>query len=61
MNQALEHCIQRNLCQYQWTYKRFKWRPGGRQLWYRQSYPLLRRRGRDRAALGLAPDTTPNP
>ena len=63
MNLALEHCVQSNLCQYQWTYKRFKWRPGGRRMWYRQSYPLLRRaaRGEDSASLGLAPDTTPNP
>jgi len=58
MNRALEASVQRNLCQYQWTYKRFKWRPGGRRFWYRQSYPLLRRaiRGENRAALGLAPD-----
>lgn len=57
MNQALEASIQRNLCQYQWTYKRFKWRPGGRRYWYRQSYPLLRRaaRGESREALGLSP------
>lgn len=63
MNQALENSIQSNLCQYQWTYKRFKWRPGGRRLWYRQSYPLLRRaaRGEDSVSLGLAPDATPTP
>ncbi|MCC4307499.1 MAG: lysophospholipid acyltransferase family protein [Alcanivorax sp.] len=57
LNRGLEDCIRRNLPQYQWTYKRFKWRPGGRRLWYRQSLSLLRRleRGEDRAALGLAP------
>lgn len=62
LNHGLETCIQRNPAQYQWTYKRFKWRPGGRRLWYRQSYPLLRRaaRGEGQAALGLtAEDKVP--
>ncbi|WP_101674231.1 lysophospholipid acyltransferase family protein [Alloalcanivorax mobilis] len=64
LNRELETCIHRNPSQYQWTYKRFKWRPGGRRLWYRQSYSLLKRaaRGESREALGLAPrgtDTAP--
>ncbi len=46
LNAGLESCIQRNLDQYQWTYKRFKRRPGGRRLWYRQSYSLLKRAAR---------------
>src|SRR3546814_6606408 len=29
-----------------WTYKRFKRQPGGRRLWYRQSYSLLKRAAR---------------
>lgn len=60
LNEGLEVCIRRNPEQYQWTYKRFKWRPGGRRLWYRQSYPLLQRaaRGESREALGLAPTDT---
>lgn len=58
LNAGLEACIERSPDQYQWTYKRFKWRPGGRRLWYRQSWPLLKRaaRGESRAALGLAPE-----
>ena len=57
LNRSLETCIRRNLPQYQWTYKRFKWSPGGRRLWYRQSLRLLRRaaHGESRQALGLAP------
>ena len=60
LNHHLARCISRKPTQYQWTYKRFKWRPGGRRLWYRQSLVLLRRaaHGEDRSALGLAPDTT---
>lgn len=68
LNQALEICIRRNLPQYQWTYKRFKWRPDGRRLWYRQSLDLLRRieRGESREAVGLTPSAaepsaTPRP
>lgn len=55
LNQRLEACIRRNPSQYQWSYKRFKWRPDGRRLWYRQSYPLLKRaaQGESRTALGL--------
>lgn len=63
LNQALETCIRRNLAQYQWTYKRFKWRPDGRRQWYRQSLELLRRieRGESREALGLTPPTPATP
>ena len=64
LNRGLEACIRRNPDQYQWTYKRFKWQPGGRRLWYRESYSLLKRaaRGESREALGLAPeDTTVTP
>ena len=59
MNTGLQHCIDRNLAQYQWTYKRFKWGPKGRRRWYRQSRDLLARiaQGEDRKTLGLHPDT----
>ncbi|MED5388674.1 MAG: lysophospholipid acyltransferase family protein [Pseudomonadota bacterium] len=59
MNAGLQRCIDRNLAQYQWTYKRFKWGPHGRRRWYRQSRDLLARiqRGEDRRALGLHPET----
>ena len=58
MNSGLQRCIDRNLSQYQWTYKRFKWSPRGRRNWYRQSNRLLSeiRKGTDRKALGLHPD-----
>ena len=63
LNPSLETCIRRNLPQYQWTYKRFKWEPGGRRTWYRHSLSLLRRaaRGESREALGLAPKNPPRP
>ena len=59
MNTGLQRCIDRNLAQYQWTYKRFKWSPRGRRNWYRQSRKLLAQieKGADRKALGLHPDT----
>ena len=58
MNAALQRCIDRNLPQYQWTYKRFKWSPQGRRNWYRQSLRLLKEiaDGKDRKALGLHPE-----
>ena len=58
---GLQRCIDRNLSQYQWTYKRFKWSPRGRRNWYRQSNRLLSeiRTGTDRKALGLHPDAKP--
>ncbi len=58
MNSSLQCYIDRNLAQYQWTYKRFKWGPQGRRNWYRQSNRLLAeiRNGTDRKALGLHPD-----
>ena len=58
MNAALQRCIDRNVAQYQWTYKRFKWSPRGRRNWYRQSMPLLKQieQGVDRKTLGLHPD-----
>ncbi|PHR64855.1 MAG: lipid A biosynthesis acyltransferase [Alcanivorax sp.] len=58
MNSGLQRCIDRNLSQYQWTYKRFKWSPSGRRNWYRQSNRLLSeiRKGTDRKALDLHPD-----
>lgn len=61
LNQGLETCIRRNPCQYQWSYKRFKRRPGGRRLWYKHSYPLLQRaaRGESRTELGLTPEQDP--
>lgn len=59
MNAGLQRCIDRNLPQYQWTYKRFKWSPQGRRNWYRQSGHLLNKiaRGANRKELGLHPDT----
>ncbi len=59
MNSGLQRCIDRNLSQYQWTYKRFKWSPRGRRNWYRQSRQLLKQihQGENRKALGLHPDT----
>ena len=59
MNAGLQRCIDRNLAQYQWTYKRFKWSPQGRRNWYRQSQSLLAEiaTGADRKKLGLHPDT----
>ena len=59
MNAGLQRCIDRNLAQYQWTYKRFKWSPTGRRNWYRQSRKLLAQieKGADRKVLGLHPDT----
>lgn len=58
MNAGLQRCIDRNLAQYQWTYKRFKWSPEGRRNWYRQSKTLLAQieQGEDRKALGLHPE-----
>ena len=62
MNAGLQRCIDRNLAQYQWTYKRFKWGPNGRRRWYRQSREILGRiaQGEDRKSLGLHPDTDPD-
>tara|TARA_B100000676_G_scaffold276322_1_gene297151 strand:- start:4965 stop:5960 length:996 start_codon:yes stop_codon:yes gene_type:complete len=58
MNAGLQRCIDRNLAQYQWTYKRFKWSPNGRRNWYRQSKQLLAQieQGADRKELGLHPE-----
>ncbi|EKF72948.1 lipid A biosynthesis lauroyl acyltransferase [Alcanivorax hongdengensis A-11-3] len=63
MNAGLQRCIDRNLTQYQWTYKRFKWTHSGRRTWYRQSYPLLKRarRGESRESLGLLPGPEDSP